>query len=454
MNGRSLVLRPDRRDKTADQAINDFQSHMAEIIGAPYPQRLRITVHVLVLMVVVAITLSIVIHLDRVVTAPGRLVSRTPTLLVQPLESSVLREIMVQPGDQVVKGDVLVTLDPTNSTADVSTLEANRAALRAQVARLTAEQEEHILPPPVETEQAALTEYSIWKARQAEREARLSVYEQKIQATTGLIASGLRDAEHYRARLKVSEEIEGMRSELARKEVGSRLNVLIAQDSKAEIARNLSNSEQQVRTSRNELESLRSEREAFLQLWRSELTTQLAAKRTELSQVEDNLSKAEFRRGLVELRAAADATVVSVADVGAGSVVPSGEVLVSLMPANAALEVEADVAGMDQGFVKVGDEVQVKLNAYTFTRYGTVKAEVRSISENSFSKRDDGTVAAERYYKVRAEIKAVELRNVPSNLRLVPGMPLQADIVVGSRPIIANLLDRIIANTQEGLREP
>ncbi len=454
MNGQSLALRPDRRDKAAEQTLNDFQSHMAEITGAPYPRSTRITVHVMVLMVVVAIVLSAVIHLDRVVTSAGRLVSRTPTLLVQPLESSVLREIMVRPGDQVQKGDVLVTLDPTFSSADVSTLKSNLAALQAQVARLEAEQDERPLAFPDGRDQVAMTEYSIWKSRMAEREARLSVFEQKILATNGLITSGLRDAEHYRARLKVSEEIEGMRSELARKEVGSRLNVLIAQDTKSEIARNLSNSEQQVLTSRNELESIRAEREAFLQQWRSELTTQLGAKRTELSQVEDSLSKAEYIRDLVELRAAADATVVSVADVGAGSVVPSGEVLVSLMPANATLEVEAEVAGMDQGFVKVGDEVQVKLNAYEFTRYGLVRAEVRSISENSFSQRDDGTMASERFYKVRAEIKAIELRNVPESLRLVPGMPLQADIVVGSRPIISSLLDRVITNAQEGLREP
>lgn len=454
MNGRSLVLRPEHRDKSADQAINDFQSHMAEITGAPYPARLRITVHVLVLMLVAAVTLSAVVHLDRVVSASGRLVSRTPTLLVQPLESSVLREILVRPGDLVAKGDVLATLDPTISTADVSTLRSSRQALRAQVARLEAEQAEQPLAAPDQDDLSAVTEYSIWKARQAERQARLDVYEQKIQATKGMIASGLRDAEHYRARLKVSEEIEGMRSELARKEVGSRLNVLIAQDGKAEVSRNLSNSEQQVRTSRHELDSLQAEREAYQQEWRSQLTTLLVSKRSELAEVEDSLSKAEFRRDLVELRAAADATVVSVADVGTGSVVPSGEVLVSLMPANATLEVEADVAGMDQGFVKVGDEVQVKLSAYEFTRFGTVKAEVRSISENSFAQRDDGTVAPERFYKVRAEIKTIELRNVPANLRLVPGMPLQADIVVGSRPIIANLLDRVIANAQEGLREP
>lgn len=454
MNGRSLALRPDSRHDTADQSISDFQSHMAEITGAPYPGRVRTTVHVLFAMVVLAIVLASVVHIDRVVSAPGRLVSRTPTLLVQPLESSVLRQVLVRPGQVVAKDDLLVTLDPTISSADVSQLSVTRDALRAQLARLRAEQTGTDLAVPAESDRAGQTEYAIWKARQAEKLSRLAVFDQRIQAINGQISSGLRDAEHYRSRLKVSSEIEQMRSDLARKEVGSRLNVLIAQDSKAEIARNLSNSEQQVITSRHELQSTNAEREAYLQEWQTALTKELAERQTQLNTAEDELSKAQFRRDLVELRAAADATVVSVADVGAGSVVPSGEVLVSLMPANATLEVEAEIAGMDQGFVKVGDEVQVKLNAYEFTRYGTVRAEVRAISEDSFTTRDDGSAAGERFYRVRAEIKSIDLKNVPGDIRLVPGMPLQADIVVGSRPIIANLTDRVLSNTMEGLREP
>ncbi|KPF85169.1 hypothetical protein IP70_13330 [alpha proteobacterium AAP38] len=454
MNGRSLVLRPSSRYDNADQSINDFQSHMAEITGAPYPPRVRMTVHALFAMIVLAITLSCVVEIDRVVSAPGRLVSRTPTLLVQPLESSVLREVLVRPGQTVAKDDLLVILDPTISSADVSQLRSSREALKAQVARLQAEQTGTPFAKPADSDKAGQTEYAIWMARQAERESRIAVFDQRMQAVNGQIASGLRDAEHYRSRLKVSSEIEQMRSDLARKEVGSRLNVLIAQDSKAEISRNLSNSEQQVITSRHELRSITAEREAYIQEWQSALTKELAAKQNELNGIEEELSKAQFRRDLVELRAAADATVVSVADVGTGSVIPSGEVLVSLMPANATLEVEAEVAGMDQGFVKVGDEVQVKLNAYEFTRFGTVKAEVRAISENSFTTRDDGSAAAERFYRVRAEIKSVDLKNVAGDVRLVPGMPLQADIVVGSRPIIANLTDRVLSNTMEGLREP
>jgi HlyD family type I secretion membrane fusion protein len=455
MSGRSLVLRPESRgSNAADQAINDFQSEMAEITGAPYPPRVRLAVHMLAAMVFVAIVLANLMSLDIVVTSKGRIVSRTPTITVQPLEASVIRQVLVRPGQIVRKGDLLVTLDPTLTGADVSQLRSRAETLRAQVARLEAEQSGAELVLADDANPSVAAQMEIWRSRRAERQSRLAVYDQKIKSIQGTIESSARDAEYYRSRLKVNSEIEEMRTELARKEVGSRLNVLVAQDNKAEIARNLSNSEQQIITARHELQSQTSERDAYLQEWNSDVSQELVTRRTELQQVADDLSKAEYRQNLIELRSIADATVVSVADIGAGAVVSAGDVIVSLMPANAELEVEADIAGTDQGFVKPGDEAKLKLDAYRFTEYGMAEGRVRSISGDSFNKLDDGTPSGARYYKARLEITAVKLRNVPQDLTLLPGMPLQVDIVVGERTIMQYLLGRVIKNTSEGMREP
>lgn len=455
MSGRSLVLRPDSRaSATADQAINDFQSEIAEIIGAPYPNRVRLTVHILAGMVLFAIILANIMTLDIVVSSRGRIISRTPTITIQPLESSVIREVLVRPGQSVKKGDVLVTLDPTLTGADVSQLQSRAETLQAQVARLEAEQAGTPFVPQDKTSTSWVTQLDIWRSRQAERESRLAVYDQKIKSTQGTIQSSTRDAEYYRSRLAVNSEIEKMRSELARKEVGSRLNVLVAQDNKAEIARNLSNSEQQVITAKHELQSVAAERDAYLQEWSSKVAQELVTRRTELQQVADDLSKAEYRRNLIELRAVSDATVVKVADIGNGAVVPSGEVIVSMVPANAQLEVEADIAGADQGFVKPGDETVIKLDAYRFTEYGTVAGRVRSISADSFNRLDDGTPSGIRFYKSRIEITQMKLRNVPADVVLLPGMPLQADIVVGERTIMQYLVGNVVKNMSEGLREP
>lgn len=459
MNARSLALRPDTRPSAAhavaDQALNDFQSEIAEIVGAPYPRRAASTIWVLTTMVVVAIFLSTVLTLDKVVEAQGRLVARTQTILVQPLENSVLRTINVRVGQTVKTGELLATLDPTISTADVVQLRQQSESLKAQVTRLEAEQNGSVPALSLEGNQSERLQASIWQHRKSEREARLAVFEERIRSTTSQITSGKRDAEHYRDRLAVSSKIEDMRTELARKEIGSQLNVLIAKDNRAEIARNLTSSEQQIRTATHELASVQAERDAYLQEWQSSVAQELAARRTDLQQVEENLSKAEYLRNLVELRAVADATVISIADRGSGSVVPSGEVLISLMPVDAPVEVEADIAGSDQGFVKVGDPVQIKLDAYMFTEHGMAKGIVRAITEDSFTRLDNGQPSSHRFFKARIEITDTSgLRKVPLDLRLLPGMPLTADIVVGERSIIRTLLGRFEAHMTQGLREP
>jgi multidrug efflux pump subunit AcrA (membrane-fusion protein) len=104
--------------------------------------------------------------------------------------------------------------------------------------------------------------------------------------------------------------------------------------------------------------------------------------------------------------------------------------------------------------VKPGDEAKLKLDAYRFTEYGMAEGRVRSISGDSFNKLDDGTPSGARYYKARIEITAINLRNVPKDLTLLPGMPLQADIVVGERTIMQYMLGRVIRNASEGMREP
>ena len=77
--------------------------------------------------------------MDRIVTAPGKLITTNPNLVVQPLETSVIRDIRVAVGDVVHKGEVLAALDPTFSQSDVSELRERIAALDSEINRLEAE---------------------------------------------------------------------------------------------------------------------------------------------------------------------------------------------------------------------------------------------------------------------------------------------------------------------------
>ena len=448
-----LLRRPQAADRAAEQAIVDFQGETSEIIGWPEPVTLRMVLWGLTAAVFILIAMAAVMKLDRVVSASGRVVSQAPTIIVQPLETSIIRSLNVRAGQTVRRGEVLATLDPTFSSADVAQLERQFKKLTAEIARMNAEAHGVSFVAAGDDPDMELEE-SIWRYRQAEYAAKLANFDQRLATLHSTIKSNQADANHFRSRLKIVGEIETMRQTLEKNQTGSRLNSLIASDTRVETERNLSLSENTIRTSTHDMEALRAEREVYIQQWRSTLLTDLSNRQVDLERVREELAKAQKRRDLVELRAIDDAVVLEVGKYSVGSVVEQAQPIYTLVPLNATLEVEAEIAGMDQGFVKPGDEVKIKLDAYRYVEHGMAKGVVKTISEDSFTRREDQTQAQRPFFRARIALTDVALRKVPEDFRLVPGMPLTADIVVGERTILAYLVEGALRNSSEGMREP
>ena len=126
-----------------------------------------------------------------------------------------------------------------------------------------------------------------------------------------------------------------------------------------------------------------------MQSWHADISEKLSDATGKLSDARESLNKAQLRRQLVELRADRDATVLTVAKVSVGSVLQSGQQFITLVPADAPLEVEANISGRDDGFVHVGDPVAIKFDTFPFIQYGLAYGTVRTISADSFTAQDD-----------------------------------------------------------------
>ncbi len=440
-------------DAQAEQAINDFQSETAAITGAADPLMARLVLHASAAMLVVAILLASVLKIERVVTGNGRVVSEIPKLLVQPLDTSIVRGIPVREGQVVRRGDVLATLDPTFQAADVGALRAQAARLKAVIARLDAEQKGQPFVASGDNSNAAL-QLSIWQSRQAEYSARLMSFKQKIDADQATILRAQQDVGHYRSRLGLTSEVESMRKELELKRIGSRLNSLLASDARVEVARNLSEAQNTVLTATHDMEAERAEREVYVQQWKSEITKDLVTHRGEYEQVLQDLAKAERRQDMVELRAVSDGIVLEVGRFSIGSVVQPGDQVMTLVPIGSNLSIDADIDAADQGFVVSGQKVNIKFAAYQFIDHGMAHGVVRGISADSFAPQDSKAESPKRFYRARIDLTDLALRGVPKDFRLVPGMTLVADVVVGRRTIMAYILEGALRNMSEGMREP
>jgi hemolysin D len=450
------------QDDATISAILEFSSPSAAIIAATVPLPARGTVWAIGGLLAACLLAMGLIPVDRVVTAPGRVVSRVPTIVVQPLETSIVRAIEVTEGESVHAGDLLARLDPTFTAADVGASKSEVSAFAAEVSRLEAEAAGR--PFIYEGADPNLSlQAAIYAQRQSERKLKRDTYQQRISGLQAAIDRSAADVQSYRARLAVADQVLNMRKTLERLQVGTVLNSLAATDNQLEIARGLSTATQTQESARRDLEAMAAERDTDEENWRIEVSQKLSEQRRRLADAQQQLSKAQLRRQLVELRASRDATVLTIAKVSVGSVVQTGEQLITLVPADVPLEVEANILGRDDAFVRDGAPVAIKFDSFPFSLYGLADGRVRTISADSFTQNEGKTRAGaasassgavEPFYRARITLDAIKLHDVPADFKILPGMPVTADIKVGKRTVLAYLLGRILPATTQGMREP
>jgi HlyD family secretion protein len=437
--------------RAASRLILEFQSDARAIEDGPVPAMARITLYVLLAFVLVAVTWAAVSMVDQVVVARGRLITTATNLVVQPLETSIVRSIDVKAGDVVRKGDRLGTLDQTFTEADLEQLSSRLGSLSAQVRRLEAEIEDRAYsmsasPAPDERLQAMIA-----SKRSQQYDARLDAFDRQIARAEAGMATKRADQVALRQRLAVAREVEQMRGTLLQREVGSRLQQLDAQSVRLQVERDLQLSGNEILELQQEVARTRAEREAFIQDWRQKTAEELVTTRRDYDGVDKQLDKAKRRNSLVDLTAPADAVVLEVAQRSIGSVLREAEPLFTLVPLDVPIEAEVSVDARDIGLVRNGAPVRIKLDAYPFQKHGTLDGTVRTVTEDSFVDKEN---AGQAFYRARVALTPGTLRGVSDGYRLIPGMTVAAEIKSGERTVLSYFLYPLMRGLDESIREP
>ncbi|MFH5925485.1 HlyD family type I secretion periplasmic adaptor subunit [Roseomonas xinghualingensis] len=437
-------------------ALREFQADVVEIEEREPHRVTRLTLYTVAALIVSAVVWAAVSEVDRVVVAPGRLVSTVPNLVVQPLETSAIRSVNVSVGDVVKAGSTLATLDPTFSAADLAQLRVQLANRSAHVARLEAEVEgRRYVAPPRATEDERLQALS-YAQRAAFRQARLRDFDQRVARTRAGIATNRTDQQMLTPRLEVLREVEIMRSQLLAGQVGSRINLLDARNQRLDVEGRIEHLRQGLLEMDAELERTYAERESFIQEFRQTALEELVKLRSERDAIAENLTKAALRREMVVLTAPSDAVVLEVAKRSVGSVAREAETLFVLVPLNAPLEAELALEAKDVGRLATNQEVRVKLDAFPYQEHGVASGLLRTISEGTFAREQEQETQQNReaVFRARIQLTDTRLRSVPETFRLIPGMTVMGEIKIGHRNVLSYFLYPILRGFDESLREP
>ncbi|SIQ50300.1 MULTISPECIES: HlyD family type I secretion periplasmic adaptor subunit [Acidiphilium] len=461
VSGSALALATPGQLADTPIPLLEFQSPTAAVIAIPVPAISRYTALIVTAMVFALIIIASTVRVSKVVTAQGKLVSSAPTIMLQPFDTSIVQSIDVHEGQIVHKGELLARLNPTFARANLTALRAQVVALSAQQARLVAEATGKTYAPahpnPAQALQAA-----IFASRKAERTYTVENYDQKIAELHLIVTKSVQEAGFFKKQVGVAQDVENMRNQLQKMQVGSKLNSLLALNDRLTVSSSLSSAIATASAGERDLAAQRAERDAYEKKWSAAVSEDLAETTSKLVTAQQDLSKAQLQSQLVVLRAPRDAIVLTVAHVSVGSVLQSGEKFISLVPVDAPLTVEADISGTESGYVHIGDPVTINFDTFDFLRYGSAKGTLKSISADSFSPEqtpgDGGSALPNRphslYYRADISLDELMLHNVPPGFRLVPGMPLNANIKVGRRTIMSYFITKIMPVAYDSMREP
>jgi len=440
----------------------EYQQDAVEIEEQPVPGKIRWVLYLIIVSLVLTVVGATVFKVDRIVVADGELITNTPTIVVQSLNTAVIRTINVQVGDVVAKDQVLATLDPTFAVADLSQLNKQNLTLGVQIRRIKAELKHSPFAARREEGEDGKLQEQVLLQRRLILEKNKRMTDDKIAALRAKLAMNGVQRRGQEREHKLLRDVEGTAARRPQQDEEYRLRLLDAQKARFQAANSIERLRAEEVVLRNELRQVDSDWQRFVEERRGALIEQEVSLRADLAKVQDELRKAERVHELISLRAPKKGIVLKMAERSVGSILRQAEPFIVLVPYGSGLEAEVHVGAKDIGRIRTGDTVRVKFEAFPFQRHDTLPGKVRVISENAFQRgnprefltSESGQEPIEAFYRTRIRLLSTQLRNVPEGFRLIPGMKVRAEIKVGKRSVISYFLYPIIRVLDESLREP
>jgi len=411
--------------------------------------------------------------IDIVASATGKILPSVRTKIVQPFEAGVVRAIRVQDGQTVKAGDVL--LDPTLNAAERDHSHNDLIAEGLNIARLQAALADHDDPvadfvPPAEADAALVSaQRQLLLNQVAEHRAKIAALTRQQAQKEAELATTSATIHKLETIIPVIQSRVDIRKTLVEMELGSKLNYFEVIQLLVEQQEELNVQKSHLHETEAAIAAIRETRGQAAAEYRHTLSDELAKAEQKANGLAKDLIKAEQRTRLQQLTAPVDGVVQQLAIHTVGGVVTPAQSLLVIVPSDSRLEIEAMVSNRDIGFVHAGQDTEIKVDTFNFTRYGLLHGHVLSISQDAVVRDRQQDRANERAqgaatetsepkgqelnYSARISLDRTEMQIDDRMVKLSPGMAVTAEIKTGSRTILSYLLSPLQRYGQETLRE-
>jgi hemolysin D len=466
---------PMRREPARRREELAFLPAALEIVETPPSPIGRAIAVAIILLFCVALVWAWWGTIDIVAAAPGKIVPSGSTKVIQPFETGVVRSIGVEDGQAVRAGDVLIELDPTVNAAERDHLRSDLLAEQLNIARLRAALAGSDDPAadfhaPAEVDPALISsQRQVLLSQLAEYHAKITALtrqEAQKEAEQATTAASIHKLE---AMIPVMQSRVDIRKTLMERELGSKLTYFETLQLLIEQQEDLSVQKSHLHEAEAAVAAIRETRAQAVAEFRHTLSEELAKAVQKANGLAQDLIKAEQKTKLQQLTAPVDGVVQQLAAHTVGGVVTPAQSLLVIVPTDSRLEIEAMISNRDIGFVRSGQDAEIKVDTFNFTRYGLLHGEVMSVSPDAIirdrqqDRSRDRTLGTqnessepngqELSYSARISLDRTQMQIDERMVNLSPGMAVTVEIKTGSRRILSYLLSPLLRYQQETLHE-
>lgn len=411
-----------------------FNEQEAEFLPAalslqeqPISSSARLTARVLIALVAIALAWSVLGKMDIIVNAAGKVIPSGYSKTIASVDVASVRALNVQDGQAVKAGDVLVELDTIAADAERDKAQGDESTARLQVARSTA------LIKAVDTGTAPQLPAmdgmpsEAWQAAQRHVSGQYQDFRAKMNRIQG-------DIIRFEAELPLATQRANDYKILARDR---------------DVSEHAWIEKEQIRMDiKGQLQNARDQRAALIEQTKKEAHDTLNDGSRIAAASTQDARKAQQRGNLLSLRSPVDGTVQQLTVHTVGGVVEAAKPLMLIVPKQSQVEVEAFLENKDIGFVQEGQAAEVKIDAFEYSKFGTVPAKVTHVSRDAIQDEKKGLI-----YAVRITLSKNTINVEGKDLPLSAGMSVNVEIKTGTRRVIEYILSPLIQHGHEALTE-
>ena len=435
----------------------DFLPAVLEIQEKPPSPAGRWTLRSILLAFAAAVIWAVCGRVDIVAVAQGKIIPAGSIKAVQPAQLGIVRELYVTEGERVTAGQLLIELDPTVNDADRVRLEGRIGAASGERKRLrffADAIEQGRAPVPFESNGGGISggedrlQGRILVDQWEEYLAVRRLAQEELAANDAEQGAGKATLEKLRSILPLVTERATATKKMADRDLAPRLQWNELEQQRIETARQidiLANRQRQLVANAGRIEQ---DLKVQLARMRKAVHMRIAELDAELSGLEQDLVKAKTLTSRQRLTSPVTGTVHQLAVHTIGGVVKPAETLLWIVPDDTELEVEAWINNRDIGFVKTDDAVEVKVETFPFTKYGTLAGRLADISHDAVSDETHGLV-----YKARVLLERTDIEVDGREMKLEPGMAVTAEIKTGNRRLVEFLMSPLLRYRDEFAHE-